>query len=985
MITGIALATASAGSSLAQSAPANTTGTESAAAAPEAENTKVQEFVVTGSRIPSPNLTSVSPVTAVNAQEFKLEGTTRVEDLLNQLPQVVGGQSGFLSITSEGIATVNLRGLGSQRNLVLIDGARLGPGSPFLPVADLNFIPTPLVQRVDALTGGASATYGADAVAGVINFIMKKDYTGLEMTVNYDGYEHANDDKKSQEANIARGFTPPTGTVFDGQSVNISLIFGANTPDGKGNVEGYVEYLHTDPVTQATRDYSNCVLGIVGTSTFKCGGSGTAAPANFFVNPGPLNPGYTEPELSLNAAGQILPVSATNPANVFNYGAPSYYLRQDQRYQGGFFAHYDLTPHLTAYTNFMFLHDQSLAQYGPSGDFGTTVNVPCNDPQLTKQEVTELCVIPGYSTAADPTNGTTSIAALRRNVEGGPRIDDRQFFDYRFQVGLKGDISSNWHFDAYAQIFSSYYVDNELNFINNSRLQDVFDVVPGPNGTAVCASGNPGCVPYNIFSIGGVTPAATSYLSEPGIVNGSTTEQVVDGSITGDLTPYGGKSPFAKDGVGVSFGAEYRRESLVVSPDYANQTGSLGGGGVILPVQGAFNVKELFAEARVPIIQDVPFVKEFTADLGYRFSHYSDVGDTQTYKIGAEWAINDDIRLRGGFNRAVRAPNIQELYAPDVITLPGSTDPCSGPTPQYTAAQCARTGVTAAQYGNITTNSAAQYNGLTGGSATLKPETADTYTVGAVLTPVDVVKGLSLSVDYFNIDIQNVIQAYGFQNILNGCAVLDISTYCSLIHRAEPSGSLWLNNSGYIVDLNTNAGYLKTDGIDFTLDYRFRFTDLNLPNYGGLNVNFLGTYTMSAVSEGITGSTPVTCIGSYGPTCGPPQPYFKGKTRLTWTTPISGLQASIDWRYIGPVNVDASGTPGRIDSHIPSYSYFDFAASWRVKDRYTFSIGCNNLFDIQPPLIAGDNSDSTYANGNTYPQIYDPLGRYLFASITAAF
>jgi outer membrane receptor protein involved in Fe transport len=988
MITGVALAAVSAGGVFAQSAPMNTTGGENSVSGTGTTSTKVQEFVVTGSRIPSPNLNSISPVTAVNSNELKLEGTTRVEDLINQLPQVVGGQSGFLSITSSGTATVNLRGLGPQRNLVLIDGTRLGAGSIFSPVADLNFIPTPLIQRVDALTGGASATYGADAVAGVVNFIMKKDYSGLELTVNYDGYQHYNGDSKSQAANAAKGFTPPTGNIFDGQSINVSLIFGANSPDGKGNVEGYLNYLHTDPVTQSTRDYSNCVLGISHNTNFACSGSHTSSPANFFVNPGPLNPTYGSPLLGLQPSGLILPDSASSPASVYNYGAPSYFLRQDQRYQGGFYAHYDLTSHITAYSNFMFMHDQSLAQYGPSGDFGTTVNVPCNDPQLTAQEVNQLCVVPGYTTAANPTAGTTSLAALRRNVEGGPRIDDRQFLDYRAQIGLKGDLSANWHFDVYGQYYTSIYSDNQLNFINNSRLPDVFNVVPGPNGTAVCASGNAGCVPYNIFNNGGVTAAQTAYLSEPGIINGSTSESVIDASITGDLTPYGGKSPFAKDGIGVSFGTEYRRETLSVQPDAANQTGSLGGSGTTLPVSGAFDVKELFAEARIPLAQDLPFIKDLTADAGYRFSHYNDVGNTSTYKIGLEWAVNDDVRIRGGFNRAVRAPNIQELYAPQILGLPGSNDPCAnapGVAPQYTQAQCARTGVSAAQYGNVVANSAAQYNGIVGGNPNLKPESANTYTVGVVITPVDLVKGLSLSADYFNIYVSNVITTYGFQNILNGCAIQDNSTYCALIHRDPVSASLWRNNNGYIIDTNANLGYLKTDGVDFTLDYHFRFKDLNLPDWGGLTFNFLGTYTNQFVQQGAVGTPLVSCAGQFGPTCGPPQPFFKGKTRLSWSTPIDGLEASLDWRYIGSANVDSSGVPGRIDSHIPSYSYFDLAAQWRVKDRYTFSVGVNNIFDIQPPLIGSGNADSTYSNGNTYPQIYDPLGRYLFASITADF
>ncbi|MDE2357293.1 MAG: TonB-dependent receptor, partial [Alphaproteobacteria bacterium] len=540
----------------------------------------------------------------------------------------------------------------------------------------------------------------------------------------------------------------------------------------------------------------------------------------------------------------------------------------------------------------------------------------------------------------------------------------------------------------YAQYYDSIYQDNQKDFLSVSRLGEALNAVPGPNGTAVCA--NPaavavGCVPYNPFTPGGVTAAQLAYLQEPGLLSGSTNEAIVDGSITGDLGVYGVKSPFASTGVGVSFGTEYRREALNLLPDAANQSGDLAGNNAILPVNGAFDVKELFAEARLPIAEDKPFIKELTADVGYRFSHYSNAGNTNTYKLSGEWAINDDVRIRGGFNRAVRAPNLQELYAPQNLGLPGSNDPCAGATPQYTAVQCARTGVSAAQYGNIAANPAAQYNGLLGGNPNLKPESADTYTIGAVITPVDLVKGMSFSVDYFNITVTNVISTYGFQNILSGCALQDNATYCSLIQRAPVSGSLWLSPNGYIIDTNQNLGSLKTDGVDFTFDYHFRFTDLNLPNFGGMTVNFLGTYTNSFTSTGAIGTPPLSCAGRFGPSCGAPQPFFKAKTRFTWQTPVDGLSASLDWRYIGAVNVDSAGTPGQVDSHIPSYSYFDLAAQWRVKDRYTFSIGVNNIFDIQPPIVGGENTDTINANGNTFPQVYDPLGRYIFASITADF
>ena len=425
----------------------------------------------------------------------------------------------------------------------------------------------------------------------------------------------------------------------------------------------------------------------------------------------------------------------------------------------------------------MFMDDFTQAQIAQSGDFGFTAAIPCNDPLLSPAELTAICVAPGYTTAANPTGVTTAnpagaVAAndliLRRDIEGGPRVEDLRHTDYRAQVGFRGDLGSNWHFDVYAQYYAAEYAQTDTGYFSNSKIVNALDVIPGANGKPVCAS-NPtgaagGCQPYNIFNYvpGGVTSQALDYLEVPAEQSGETTEQVVDASITGDLTAYGGKSPWAKDGIGVSFGAEYRREYLNFLPDEEFQTNDLAGGsGVVLPTEGAFDVKELFAEARIPLVQNMPLVEDLTADLGYRFSDYSEAGTTSTYKITGEWRPIDDILIRGGYNRAVRAPNVDELYSPQSVVLDGNSDPCAGATPQFTAAECARTGVTAAQYGNISTNPASQYNGLMGGNPNLKPEIASTYTIGAVITPSHLVRGVSVSVDYFNIDIQNVISDAG--------------------------------------------------------------------------------------------------------------------------------------------------------------------------------------------------------------------------------
>ncbi|HEX4741089.1 MAG TPA: TonB-dependent receptor [Caulobacteraceae bacterium] len=1005
MITSVALA-CSASVAHAQAAQ-NATGTAGAVPAAPASGTgatTVQEFVVTGSRIPQPNLTSVSPVTAVSSQEIKLEGTTRIEDLINRLPQVVADQGGNLSNGSTGTANLNLRGLGAKRNVVLVDGTRLGPGDPIVPVADINFIPQALVDRIDVLTGGASAVYGADAVAGVVNFVMKKDFEGLQIDINAGGYQHGNGDAKSQAANIAAGYTLPQSNVFGGQTVDVSAIFGANSPDGKGNVEGYVEYRHIAPIQESTRDYSNCSIAVSG-KNFSCGGSLTGAQGTLLQ----YGPGFSTVAAFPGNTFQFGKGGAVNaftgaPNQYYNFAPLNYFQRDDQRYSGGFFAHYDITPHLTAYAKFMFMDDFTSAQIAQSGDFGLTAAIPCTDPLLSPAELTAICVTPGYTTAANPTGVTPAnpaggVAAddliLRRNIEGGPRVSNLRHTDYRAQVGLKGDLGANWHFDVYGQYYAAVFNELDTGYFSNTKLANALDVIPGANGQPVCAS-NPtgasgGCQPYNIFNFlpGGVSKQALNYLEVPGEESGETTEQVVSASITGDLSAYGGKSPWAKDGVGVSFGAEYRREFLTFQPDEEFQTNDLAGGsGVVLPTQGAFDVKELFAEMRIPLIQNVPFFQDLTADLGYRFSHYNEAGNTNTYKLTGEWRPIDDILIRGGYNRAVRAPNVSELFSPQSVVLDGNSDPCASATPKFTAAQCALTGVSAAQYGNITANPASQYNGLTGGNPNLKPEIATTYTIGAVITPTHLVRGVSFSIDYFNIYIKDVIQTLGETNIINDCALNDVN--CNLIHRGVGTGSLWLQPTDFVVDTTQNAGFLKTTGIDFTFDYRFNFRDIGLPDYGGLDLNFLGTYTSIYEFETLPGSAPISCLGRYGDTCagsptlGQPLPYWKSKTRLTWTTPLHGFEVSLDWRNIGGVNID-TGVTGTADSHIPAYNYFDLSMQYRVKDRYTFRVGVNNIADVDPPIIGSGELPATVGNGNTFPQVYDALGRYLFVGVTADF
>ncbi len=347
----------------------------------------------------------------------------------------------------------------------------------------------------------------------------------------------------------------------------------------------------------------------------------------------------------------------------------------------------------------------------------------------------------------------------------------------------------------------------------------------------------------------------------------------------------------------------------------------------------------------------------------------------------------------------MRAPNVLELFTPQAIGLDGSTDNCAGLVPVYTPAECARTGVSASQYGHIAPNPASQYNGLLGGNPDLKPETGGTYTVGMVVTPHRYVTGLSASIDYFNTKITNVIQGYGADNILDTCALTGNATFCGLVHRAATTGSLWLGTttigaptSGYIVDTVQNGGYLQTSGIDFAANYRFKLQQLGLPEWGSVSLNFLGTYTIDYnVYSGIPGAPVLQCVGVYGTTCqgsatpmSGPLPSFKSNTRLTWDAPWYGLEVALTWNYLGPLNLD-TGEVGCADCHIDAYNYFDLAAQVRLKDRYTFRFGINNIFDKDPPIIGTSECPDTVCSGNTFPQIYDPLGRQFFMGLTADF
>jgi iron complex outermembrane recepter protein len=959
-----------------------------------AEEEAKDAIVVTGSRIARPNLEAASPVTVVGADEIKDSGYSKIEDLTNALPQVFAGQTSGVSNGADGTATIDLRGLGPSRTLVLIDGRRLMPGNIGGGAgADLNFIPSALVSSVELLTGGASATYGADAVAGVVNFKMNRKFQGVRIDAQYGFYQHNNSSELASTVNLSSN-RAPTGSTITGRGFDGSIALGAGFDDNRGNVVAYAGYREEAPVTQDRYDYSTCTLNPSGTtlSGLACGGSGTPArtrfggisAANRALAGLPAAGSYI-----LTDSGAVVPYVAARDS--FNFGPSNYYRRNAKRFSAGAFAEYEISDAIKPYLDVMFMDYATDAQIAPSGAFFGTRTVNCNNPFLQAN----LTLGRAICGAALGTAATADALIGKRNVEGGPRFNDIGFNQFRIVAGIKGDISSSWSYDFSAQTGQIKASNVYRNDVSSARIDEAL-LVTGTVANPVCTSGNAACVPYNVFTPGGVTQAAAAYIGIPLVLTGTTKQTIVGGNITGDL---GFNSPFSEEGVKVLFGAEYRKDSLATQPDlsYINGDGA-GQGGPTLPIAGSYTVRDLYSELVLPIASDRAFFHDLSVELGFRNSKYNVPGGSNnsenTWKIAGSWSPIPDIKFRASRNRAVRSPNIGELFSNQSIGLFAGSDPCVGTAPTATAAQCARTGVTAAQYGNLIENTAEQYNAFFGGNLNLKPEKSDSWTVGVVLAPKSFANGLTLSVDYFNVKVKDAVGTIGAQVILDQCIENGDPFFCSKINRAPASagpaaGSLWLDESGFVNNLTTNTGSFSTSGYDINADYRTKIGE------NTLRWQFVGTVLDRLNSQPITNGFEYNCAGLYGITCGAPNPKLRFNTNVKFAT-ANDFAVTARWRHLGKATLDglspqvglggtSPSTPTAADNRIRAYTYFDLLFSVPIKDKATFRLGVNNVFDKDPPIVSQGSLAGTVGNGNTFPGTYDALGRYIFVNLSADF
>lgn len=980
------------------------------------------EIVVTGSLISNPNLERSAPVNVTTSDEIELLQSNVAEEILREIPGIVPSIGSAVNNGNGGASFVNLRGLGSNRNIVIIDGVRLVPAE-LNGRFDLNNIPVALVERVEVLTGGASTTYGADAISGVVNFITKQDFAGAELQVSNSITEEG-----------------------DGNQFRVDATIGANFDDGRGNAVFSIGYQETDAVFQGARTVSTFNID---SFTGGAGGSGTSVPSRFSgVNPTAVDNGGGIRQITTDGLG-FRPTAAFDS---FNFNPFNIFQTPFERFNIYGAARYEISDDIEVYTRGLFSKNTVETIIAPSGSFGISTQVNLSNPFLTTAQRNAFCAFdtnpavgvftPRFTQAEcdaaalatdpdDPNYREVTTALFRRSVEAGPRIQQftTTIFDYR--LGFKGGITDSIEWDVFGTYGESENVNTQQGFTLNSRVRQSLLAVRDAAGNPVCIDPSNGCVPADFFGLqGDISPEAVSFLVAESQVLTQTTLAQARATISGD---FGTTSPWASEPIAFAVGGEYRSYTASQVSDLLSQSGDLGGAGGAAPnIDGGFDVYEAIGEIIIPIVSDRPFFEDLTISGGIRYSDYtvdapgSPSYSTTTYKGEAVWEIGGGFKVRGGYSRAVRAPNVAELFAPVNTGLTNlADDPCATlddagmslgrPAPSgELLAVCLAQGATPLNVNAIQQPIAGQANATSGGNLDIQPETSDSFTIGAVWQP-DFIPGFSISVDYYNISVEDAITtptpgdaiAACFGTPTNGnftpAAGASSDPACTSIGRDPLTGGLNgdpATTSGLLLALS-NGGSLETDGIDLTLNYRrdIGFADLSLA--------FNGNYTFNSRFNAFVAnpeSVNRECTGFFSINCGSIQPEFQWTQRTTLS--FEDIDVSLLWRHIDevvqePLDVDLGSGPafaGTLPATIPgvggrtvdfgrieAYDYFDLSLRFQLTDEVSITALVENLFDRAPPLVGSTVGTTAFNSGNTYPSTYDALGRTFSVSARLKF
>ncbi len=935
----------------------------------------IDEIRVTGSRlIRSRDFIEVSPVQTVEFEEIQSVGNLTLEDTLNRFPQLAPDQTSATNQSGgSGVLPANLRGLGATRTLVLVDGRRFVPGD-VTGIADLATIPDMLIERVEIVTGGASAVYGSDAIAGAVNFVMRDSFDGAEI--------------RYQFGETSRG---------DGTGHKVDLLLGTTLGDGRGSVMLHGNFTDRDPVFMGDRAFSrqplladsNGVLQPFGVASIPEGFIGIQ-PAQFdqvagidweaaqAACPGPVQ------GIKFEEGG--VPSAFCRPTDQFNYAAPNYLLRPLQRWQINALGNYDLADNIEVYAQFFYAKKENAFQMAPlnisptsPGEENGTIRIPnAPDNPLFSQPLRDFFA--ANEAFFDPEgDGVFRVRnTARRFNEFGPRNSAYTTDSFNFTSGLRGDFEvagNSWFWDAFHQFARSDVTQNYQGLLSSSRLTAGLDVVLDEDGNAQCAQPLLNCVPVNIFGPGELTPEMTDYIQTSTTTLNRFTRAVAGGSVAGDLAelPAGPLSS--------AFGVEWRRESFETIPDPAAIAGDLGGTPPVLN-DGNFNIFEVFGELRVPLVSGVTGIDELALEGAVRYADYSTIGSVTAWSLSLDWGINESVRARGGFSRAIRAPNLNELFAPVSTGFQGGVDPCwavQNPTPAQQEL-CIQQGVPAEFADNLGTPANQGFQVETGGNEELEQEDADTITLGVVFTP-QALPSLSMSLDYYRIKVDEAISTVTPQLLVNRCfETLDAqSTACQSISRLS---------SGFIDRVRApllNVAERKVDGVDLQVRYGIDEGPswLSLP---GRSSTLDFTLVLSRQFENVTtpfeGEAKVDCAGFYGGPCSSDAiriaPDFRGILRTEWRS--GPFRVTPEIRYVGRLKLHPNAFPNE-NGTLSAWTYLDLTAGYELSERVRFFGGINNVFDKQPPVIgfrAGGDS-------NTNVQLYDTLGRNYFIGASVGF
>lgn len=931
----------------------------------DADDEARQETVtVTGSRIAKQDFTSNSPVATVGAQQFDLTNAVNTEGLLNTLPQTVPGLDRTSNNPGGGLATVNLRGLGSGRTLVLVDGKRVVPSTGGGTV-DINNIPSALVERVEVVTGGASAVYGSDAVAGVVNFILKDDFEGIEASTSYEMTEEN-----------------------DAEIFSANLTMGGNFADGRGNAVISLGYTDRQALFQGDRDFSTFAQFDDGAGGLFDGGSSGVPEGRLggpFGSAGIFNPDGTIREF----------VSSGDDNDFYNYAPVNYIQLPQERIQFNAKADYEINDKLEIYGSMFMANNKVPQQLAPTPIFeprGGSINVSLDgNPFIapSAQQIISDAIGAGVDTDEDGIDDEYTAGAFgirRRLVEVGPRIANTDNTSYQIEAGARYQLSDTWDLDLTFSEGRTKQVETQEGNIDKNRFFQALSLADadGDGNVDVDANGNPtcadtsanggltSCVPINIYGAGNISPEAADFIRTLVVTTADYEVTNLTADLTGDTS---GWLELPGGPIGLAFGGEYREEAFAFRPDQAVASSTISGFNGAPPVAGGFDVYGIYGEAYLPLLKDHQYADLLALELAYRLEDYSTAGEVEAWKVAGEWAPNDQIRLRASLNTAVRAPSISELFAPQGEGFPGASDPCASDFDGDAAIQavCLATGVPQSSLGSANIDlPSGQVRQLSGGNPNLLEEEAETLTVGFVASP-DFIEGLTFSVDYFDIEIEDVISAFGggANNVITTCYTdTELggagSPFCNAITRG---------GDGLITEVSVtsqNVASLTLNGFDVNAQYSY-----DLGEYGDVAFDFVATITDESTLVPFAGGTPITCAGEYGADCGTPLPEYKHRMTALWAK--GDFSAQLLWRHIGD-SVDDGGLGVVATDELDSFDYFDVSGSYQVNDTLTLTGGIDNLFDERPPIL-GDNQEQA----NTFPALYDVFGRTYFLRATARF